>query len=284
MSNYINKYVNSAAFDADNTKQFPNTSLVGNNVVYNPTDPDDSNVTIDMTLPSTMEVTLFDINDNQGTLIDPATYLDYIKVDGTSVNLATLYANDNALQMTSGNHIVKYKVKNPATTDINLFAIVNYDNSYNNSMVFGEGFTTFSQGSGYILTATNIVLPSTFQYIGYAVGSGEYDCTETPFNCTNLTLKYNGVVSLPYCEVACSGYDVGGACYEDCIEWTCEGETDPETGDCLDEEVCTAGGTEQSLITYLIINASNLYVPSAQVSAYNASGWSDSVEASAIQA
>lgn len=284
MSNYINKYLNQSAFDADNTKQFPNTSLVGNNVVYNPTDPDDSNVTIDMTLPSAMEVTLFEIADNnEGTSIDPATYLDYIKVDGTSVNLATLYANDNALQMTSGNHIVKYKVKNPATTDINLFAIVNASNSYNNSMVFGEGFTTFSQGSAYLLSATNIVLPSTFQYISL-LGSGEYYCAETPFSCTNLTLKYNGVVPLPYCEEPCSGYEVDGACYEDCIEWTCQGETDPETGDCLDEEICTAGGTEQSLITYLNINASNLYVPSAQVSAYNASHWSDWVEASAIQA
>ena len=34
MANYINKYLNQSAYDADSTKQYPNTSLVGNDVIY----------------------------------------------------------------------------------------------------------------------------------------------------------------------------------------------------------------------------------------------------------
>lgn len=34
MSNYINKYSNQSAYDADNTKQYPNTSLVGTEIVF----------------------------------------------------------------------------------------------------------------------------------------------------------------------------------------------------------------------------------------------------------
>lgn len=34
MSNYINKYLNQSAYDADSTKNYPNTSLVGTDVVF----------------------------------------------------------------------------------------------------------------------------------------------------------------------------------------------------------------------------------------------------------
>lgn len=34
MANFINKYLNQSAYDADNTKQYPNTSLVGNDIVF----------------------------------------------------------------------------------------------------------------------------------------------------------------------------------------------------------------------------------------------------------
>lgn len=39
MSNYINKYLNQSAYDADSTKQYPNTSLVGTDVVFAMTAP-----------------------------------------------------------------------------------------------------------------------------------------------------------------------------------------------------------------------------------------------------
>lgn len=34
MANFINKYLNQSAYDADSTKQYPNTSLVGTDVVF----------------------------------------------------------------------------------------------------------------------------------------------------------------------------------------------------------------------------------------------------------
>lgn len=39
MSNYINKYLNQSAYDADSTKQYPNTSLVGTDVVFQMSEP-----------------------------------------------------------------------------------------------------------------------------------------------------------------------------------------------------------------------------------------------------
>ena len=34
MANYINKYLSQSVYDADNTKQYPNTSLVGTDIVF----------------------------------------------------------------------------------------------------------------------------------------------------------------------------------------------------------------------------------------------------------
>lgn len=39
MANFINKYLNQSAYEADNTKQYPNTSLVGTDIVFAMTAP-----------------------------------------------------------------------------------------------------------------------------------------------------------------------------------------------------------------------------------------------------
>ena len=36
MANFINKYLSQSVYDADSTKQYPNTSLVGNDIVFQP--------------------------------------------------------------------------------------------------------------------------------------------------------------------------------------------------------------------------------------------------------
>lgn len=46
MSNYINKYLNQSAFDADNTKQYPNTALIGNEIVFTKTEPSFGGLTV----------------------------------------------------------------------------------------------------------------------------------------------------------------------------------------------------------------------------------------------
>lgn len=46
MSNYINKYLNQSAFDADSTKQYPNTALIGNEIVFTKTEPSFNGLTV----------------------------------------------------------------------------------------------------------------------------------------------------------------------------------------------------------------------------------------------
>ena len=62
MSNYINKYLNQSAFDADSTKQYPNTALIGNEIVFTKTEPSFGGLTVkyNITQESTQyEVSLF---------------------------------------------------------------------------------------------------------------------------------------------------------------------------------------------------------------------------------
>lgn len=63
MANFINKYLNQSAYDADNTKQYPNTSLVGNDIVFQMTEPTPTvfgGLTVKYNIvDATQEVTLF---------------------------------------------------------------------------------------------------------------------------------------------------------------------------------------------------------------------------------
>lgn len=62
MANFINKYLNQSAYDADNTKQYPNTSLVGTDIVFAPTAPTPAfgGLTVKYNIVDpTQEVTLF---------------------------------------------------------------------------------------------------------------------------------------------------------------------------------------------------------------------------------
>lgn len=62
MSNYINKYLNQSAFDADNTKQYPNTALIGTEIVFTKTEPSFNGLTVKYNIPqesTQYEVLLF---------------------------------------------------------------------------------------------------------------------------------------------------------------------------------------------------------------------------------
>ena len=63
MANFINKYLSQSAYDADNTKQYPNTSLVGTDIVFTmaePTPPVFGGLTVKYNISDpTAEVTLF---------------------------------------------------------------------------------------------------------------------------------------------------------------------------------------------------------------------------------
>ena len=63
MANFINKYLSQSVYDADSTKQYPNTSLVGNDIVFQmtePTPPAFGGLTVKYNIVDpTVEVTLF---------------------------------------------------------------------------------------------------------------------------------------------------------------------------------------------------------------------------------
>ena len=116
MANFINKYLDQSAYDADSTKQYPNTSLVGTDVVYTATQPappvvDDWHVKYTISVPSAQSIRIWpEANFEETTeYINPQDKLEYIKIDGTDVDLASLYAADNSYQFTQSEHTVQFK-------------------------------------------------------------------------------------------------------------------------------------------------------------------------------
>ena len=253
MANFINKYLNQSAYDADSTKQYPNTSLVGNDVIYTATQPsvDDSNVTYVVNAPSAMTTKIFGYDGSVAS--EPSTIVDYIKVDGESVNLTTLYSNDNDYQLTQGQHTIKYKFKETSnaydiTGMLGVFRDTN-DNSIATSIVCEEGLGAI-YGDSAQLDATTIDLPNSVNgiYMDDTIGVG----------CINLYLRKTSAT--PELATNC----VETVCV-DCTEYDPE---DPET--CIDcaEEECTSSEDVYPIYT-------NLYVPSAMVSTYTIAGWSN---------
>lgn len=115
MSNYINKYLNQSAYDADSTKQYPNTSLVGTDVVFQMTAPTPAfgglTVKYNITQEETQyEVSLFNgggassgssesSSESGGGGVMPTTMI----VDGVSETPINTWRFE-----TTGEHIVQY--------------------------------------------------------------------------------------------------------------------------------------------------------------------------------
>ena len=221
MSNYINKYLNSTAYDADNTKQYPNTALVGNDVVFAATQPAPpsandwhimANVNVQPQSGNSDTIQLFgyELDPIEATPIyfDPEYYFDYIKVDETSISLSTLYSNDNAYTLSSGTHTIKYKIKTvynslaisnlyhfnciTSNEDISVIGlevrdgIIEWNNEDSGGNQFTSDYTTMDVDG-------NVILPTTFQ--GGFVSSVWQSQEAIPFQVGgNLTIKVNDVV------------------------------------------------------------------------------------------
>lgn len=114
MANFINKYLNQSAYDADNTKQYPNTSLVGTDIVFAPTAPTPAfgGLTVKYNIVDpTQEVTLFNgggassgssesSSESGGGGALPTTMI----VDGVSETPINTWRFE-----TAGEHIVQYE-------------------------------------------------------------------------------------------------------------------------------------------------------------------------------
>lgn len=116
MSNYINKYLDQSAYDADSTKQYPNTSLVGTDVVFQMTEPTPvafGGLTVKYNIPQSdleQEIGLFNgggassgssesSSESGGGGVMPTTMI----VDGVSETPINTWRFE-----TAGEHIVQY--------------------------------------------------------------------------------------------------------------------------------------------------------------------------------
>lgn len=116
MANFINKYQNQSAYDADSTKQYPNTSLVGTDVVFKMSDEPEpvafGGLTVKYNIvDATQEVTLFhgggassgsseSSSESGGGGAMPTTMI----VDGVSETPINTWRFE-----TAGEHIVQYE-------------------------------------------------------------------------------------------------------------------------------------------------------------------------------
>ena len=254
MSNFINKYQNQSAYDADSTKQYPNTSLVGTDVVYAATEPvpvDDSDVSITISVSAnntqiqlwpTAEYEEYEGAQPQTVILNPSDNLDYIKVDDTEISLSTLYAADNIHTFAQGTHTIKYK------------ALTEGNDSY--PLVVGDYFVLNTDNNTF--TITNFETRETIEALGY----GQLD--------EGQMVNYNGL-------------SVNGNVVFDNVQYI--GAMSDENQELISPLACTGNltlksnkkvevdtGEQDKLIlpTY-----TNLYVPAALVTAYQEAGWTN---------
>lgn len=123
--NFINKYLNQSAYDADDTKQYPNTSLVANDVVYAMTAPVFGGLTVVYNIvDASQEVTLFNgggsssssggesESESGGGGALPTTMI----VDGVSETPINTWRFES-----TGEHIVQYEFQDDAVPEMFLY-------------------------------------------------------------------------------------------------------------------------------------------------------------------
>ena len=175
MANYINKYTNIEAYNADDGKQYPNVSyLVDEDIIkWNKYDPDHIVAVYNVT--STSEATKLLYSDSQIT---------YQSIDGVRQDtVQTTYTFD-----TLGKHIVKYKINQ----NINNYLFYMCPNLV--SVIIPETITSIKGAIFYSCSnLSNVVLPKTLTFIGERV----FDyCSKL----TTISIP-NGVTEIGQCFV-----------------------------------------------------------------------------------
>lgn len=188
MANFINKYLSQSVYDADSTKQYPNTSLVGNDIVFQmtePTPPAFGGLTVKYNIEDpTQEVTLF----NGGGASSSSSSSSSSESGGGGALPTTMIVDGNPETPintwrfeTAGEHIVQYEFADnivpagfmadggiPATEAIigdditeitgssaNVYGAFQYSNI--TTITIGTGITTIGDsafGASYLETLT----------------------------------------------------------------------------------------------------------------------------------
>ena len=164
MSNYINKYSNQSAYDADTTKQYPNTSLVGTEIVFKMEGPFDG-IIATFNVTSTSEAT---------KLLDRTDNVSKVWIDG--VEQTEVIGSYQFL--TTGEHEVKYALIDPTTTGYQAFRSCKSLTSITiPDTVINIGSKAFNGCSGL----TNITIPD-------SVTSIDSSAFKTCTGLTNITI------------------------------------------------------------------------------------------------
>ena len=171
MARFINKYSNQSAYDADTTKQYPNTSLVGTEIIFKMEDTFDG-IIATFNVTSTSEAT---------KLLDNTGNISKVWIDGVEQTKVI-----NSYQfLTTGEHEVKYALIDPTTTGYNAFYNCRGLTSITiPDTVTSIGYSAFNSCSGL----TSVTIPDSVT----SIGNGAF------LDCTSLTSVNigNGVTSI----------------------------------------------------------------------------------------
>ena len=162
MANFINKYLNQSAYDADSTKQYPNTSLVGTDVVFQmsePTPVEFGGLTVKYSISqedTQNEVNLFNgggapssgssesSSESGGGGAMPTTMI----VDGVSETPINTWRFE-----TAGEHIVQYEFEDDTVPD----SFINQNVNCATEVIVGTDITNIGSGAfnnSYLTIAT----------------------------------------------------------------------------------------------------------------------------------
>lgn len=169
MANFINKYLNQSAYDADSTKQYPNTSLVGTDIVFQMNAPAAfGGLTVKYNIVDpTQEVTLFNgggassgssesSSESGGGGALPTTMI----IDGVSETPINTWRFE-----TAGEHIVQYEFEN------NIINVAFHNINEITEIVIGDDITqipTLSANGVFLscLSLTTVTIGTGIQSIG----------------------------------------------------------------------------------------------------------------------
>lgn len=184
MANFINKYLNQSAYDADNTKQYPNTSLVGTDIVFAMAAPAAfGGLTVKYNIvDATQEVTLFNggggssssesSSESGGGGALPTTMI----VDGVSETPINTWRFE-----TAGEHIVQYEF---ADNIIPAGFLIN--NPIYTEVIVGDDITEIGNEAFYDVNKEGILTSAT---IGTGIESIDNQAFLGNENMTSITIK-----------------------------------------------------------------------------------------------
>lgn len=190
MANFINKYLDQSAYDADSTKQFPNTSLVGTDVVFKMSDEPEpvafGGLTVKYNIEDpTSEVTLFN-----GGGASSSTSSSESESGGGGAMPSKMYVDGNEETPintwrfeTAGEHIVQYEFADNIVPGGFLS-----NNPIYTEVIVGDNITKIGNVAFYNVNDVGILTSATIgtgiESIGEQAFSGNINMTSLTINTT----------------------------------------------------------------------------------------------------